>query len=235
MTAVDLHPAALITAVDAMGWADLERHRRALLAGFRLVAEAPGAQLRETMIARSKSGASAPRATPVCSCGCPSQLDHWSAALDAARDADLVNGGDPLRTRDTIFRAAEDLYQTTHSAKAPRGPNAPAASGPERDDYICRRYRGIPARRAAHLESLRAGEISVATLKKTRLRNGYGGELGEPQPAPSEIVRRVVELHRTGMTDRAIAREVDIGREAVAAILAGQRTTLGTYDGREAA
>jgi hypothetical protein len=189
VTDVDLNPATLVLAVDGMDWTMLQRTVRAILAGFALVAEAPGAQLRETMIARSKSGASAPRTTPVCTCGCPSQRDHWDAALRDAADADCLDGGEPRRTRDTVFRAAEDLYQTTHGSTAARGPNAPAASGPDRDDYICRRYRGIPARRAAHLESLRAGEIHVATLKKTRLRNGYGGG-ARPARAGARRARR---------------------------------------------
>lgn len=225
---VDLDPANLIVAVDAMGWALLERTARAVLAGYALVAEAPGAQLRETMIARSKSGASTPRTVPVCTCNCPSQRDHWVRRLDDARDADLAYDAEPRQFRDAVFQAAEELHNVRHARTTATGPGAvtEAAEGPDRADFIVRRYRGVPARRAAWLETARAGHIDAAAIRRTRRRNGFGGELGEPAAPPAELADDVLTLHRTGASDREIARAVDIGRQAVASILDGQRTVL---------
>lgn len=239
---VNIDPDYLCIAVDTMGWRELELTARAVLRAFSYVAEAPGAQLRETMTARAKSGSSIPRSTPVCKCGCPSQRDHWQAQLDLATDRDVaratVDDGsvpvdvEPTSFRDAVFRASEDLASTRNDSG--RQAHTSSTAGPEWADFVCARYQGVPAQRVAIFESRRrgAGFVSAGTVRRTRARNNHGAELGEPVPPDEELADQVLIAHRSGSSDREIARDLDIGRRAVSAMLEGKRTIL---NGQEAA
>jgi hypothetical protein len=240
---VDIHPEHLCVAVDRMGWAELERTARTVLAAFSLVAEAPGAHVRETSTARGRAGSTVPRATPVCRCGCPSQHDHWVRVLGEARDADVARAAEsadgtpqvpePRRFRSAVFRAAEDLHGVSHAVR--RDVRRESAHGPELADFVCERYQGVPADRAAVLETRRRGQglVTAAAIRRIRSRNGHGMELGEPHPPDEEIADQVLTFHRMGQSDREIARAMDLGRKAVSEILAGRRSDLADDDGVE--
>jgi hypothetical protein len=223
---MNLDPLHLVTAVDHMTWADLERTSRAVLAGFSLVVEADGTQRHEVSIARTKPDGNAPHLTPGCTCGCPSLRDHWQGILDVAADRDIADAFDgsaavdpePRRFRHAVFRAAEDLW---HARVAPARPtdedgNVAALSGPDRADFICDRYAGLPADRAAVLESSRGGgPVSAAAIRSIRSRNGYGMNHGEPRPPEPDLLEKVLVMAGCGSSEREIARTLDIGRKAV--------------------
>lgn len=229
--AFSIDPGDLCETLDTMPWAELERVGRAIIASFAMVVEAPGAQRREITIKRPHPEGSAPRVTPLCSCGCVSQLDHWRHLLEDAVARDMARDGQARDFRHMLFRAAEDLWAIGHSPRHPvdaDGNVVAAASGPERSDYICNRYQGIPARRAAVWETRRTGSlIDTAAIRRTRQRNGYGMELGEPRAPDEETLDEVLTLHRMGTSDREIARLLDMGRTAVSNMLDGRRTVLG--------
>lgn len=229
---MELDPEYLVDAVDAMDWRELEATAAAILGRFALVAEAPGAQLRETMTARVKSGSSPPRSTPVCRCGCASQRDHWEAAIASATDRDWVSVWDPAQgayvgvpepraTRHAVFRCAEELAATTRTPPAP-----PEKMKPEDlADFIVGRYAGVAAERAAVLERRRQGapDVTTAFIRRTRRKNGYGQERGDPLPPDDELVDAVWIDHSRGLSEREVAARLDIGRGAVRTILAAGR------------
>jgi hypothetical protein len=227
-------PDVLALAVDQMTWPELERSARAILAGLALVVESAGAQRKTISIARPHPEGAAPTATPMCPCGCPSRRDHWDGKLKAAVERDVAAAGgwdaeamEPRAFRHTVFQAAEDLRL---SRVGPRGRASGEAEektriGAGRSDFICQRYAGMPSARAAHLESQRAGPVDREAIRRTRSRNGFGMEMGEPRPLPADLDEQLMSLHRQGRSDVQIATELDMGDSQVSRLLKGRRST----------
>lgn len=233
-------PDVLVLAVDDMGWSALESTARAILTGLGYVVESSGAQRKEISIARPHAESSPPTSAPMCPCGCPSRQDHWRGRLDAARDRDVDDAGGwddpaavaaavPRRFRDAVFQAAEELRLARSGPRSrpeEDDEGRSSMSGPERSSFICDRYVGIPSARAAHLESLRAGPVDRAAIRRCRSRAGLGIELGLPRTdrdgrplLPEEVGDEIVTLHRTGMTNRQIATALDMGTTSVDRLL----------------
>lgn len=221
----DLDPEHLARTVDEMSWTDITDVARSILSGLLLVTEAAGSQRREVTISRGAAGSMAPTRRPACHCGCPSLHDHWRSQLASALAGDHAAGGERRRTVRVIVQAAEALHQARVGAE-PTGIRDAGRSGPERDNVICERWQGIPAERAAVLESARArSPISPAAVRSCRRRNGFGGELGEPQDPPEALVARAVTLMGAGLSDRKIAVELDVGDSSVSRWLKPYRAT----------
>lgn len=226
---VSTDPDVLTVTLDTMSLAELHDTAQAVLNEFALVVESAGAQRRDITIACSHAESSPPTFKPVCRCACPSRRDHWFGLLQAASARDLDRGGEPHATRDVLLQAAEDLRL---ARRGPRDrPEADAYGhsshrGPERHDFIIRRYAGIPAARAARLETARAGHIDAAAIRRARRRSGYGMNLGEPLAPDDDLVDQVLIRHRMGDPDREIAMHLDIGVSSVKRILEGRRSDL---------
>jgi hypothetical protein len=222
-TPITTDPDVLAVTVDHMDMAALQATAHAILDSFAFVVESPGAQRREISICRSHPEGSAPTSTPMCSCECPSRRDHWLGLLQSAAQRDAT-ADQPHATRDVVLQAAEDLQ---HARRGPRDrpdPNGAGESdhwGPERDDFICKRYVGIPARRAARLESRRAGTVDAAGIRRCRSRNGYGVEMGEQRAPDADLFDQALTLSRMGRSIREIAVELDVGKSSIARWLDG--------------
>lgn len=215
--------------VDMLGWTDLERQAHAVLGAMVTLAEAAGTQRREVSIHSGQPGSTPPRSSTVCRCGCPSLLDHHQAALERALEVDVAEAGEPRRFRSALLRAAEDLRSALHAGTT-LGDALDDGDGmsPERVDLILERYPGVPSHRASLLESESGrGYISAEAMRRLRGRNAHGLELGWPHPPDEDLREQVLRRHRTfpELSDRQIARDLDLGSSTVSRWLKGNRVT----------
>lgn len=228
-----LDPERLSRVVDGLPWRELEQLANEVLGALLLIVESNGAQRRDVSIARTHPGSTAPPASPMCRCECPSRRDHWDGQLRQARDADVAaaHAGEaptPRRFAGAIVRAAEDLRLARRGPRErPTEAEISTHRGPERVDYVLERWAGIPAARAAVLESARAGHVDAAAIRRIRSTNGYGIELGEPRAPDADLEDQVLTLHRMGRSDREIAVELDMGSSSVSRMLKGKRSAVG--------
>jgi hypothetical protein len=192
-----------------------------------LLAESPGLRLKTEPTAHAKPSASAPRATPNCTCGCPSRRDHWQRELSKAfrHDADPANDGRRRRMPGAVLRAACALWDARHRPDVRMAEGLSDAGGPERDDRILTDYEGLTPERAAELETERAGYCSAEAIKRIRRANGRRMDNGLPAADPAELAEDILRLRYSeidGKTPsvRQIAVMLGIGKGTVERVLA---------------
>lgn len=227
LPSVDAHPSALAHVVDGLSLPELVQLGERALSRMLLLAESPGLKLKTEPTAHTKPSASAPRATPSCTCGCPSRRDHWQRELDKAfrHDADPANDG-RRRMPGAVLRAVCTLWDARHRPDIKIDQDGHTdAIGPERDDRILSDYEGLTPERAADLETGRAGYCTPEAIKRTRRANGRRMDNGEPAADPAELTEDILRLRYStvdGKTPsvRQIAVMLGVGKGTVERVVA---------------